>query len=766
MLSQQPLAVSITAVIVFASLVTALYYPRFPRGTVQEDYFGTTVHDPYRWLEDTDAEATKSFVDAQNDLSQRYFKQCPFRKQLRHRLKGFKGYSNIDMPKRHGKYYFLYDSDGQDQDVLYVRDTSNGDKTNWRDLLDPNTFSEDGTVALTDTQSFSADGEIFAYGISVSGSDWRTVHFLNVSTRTILDDVLIKVKFTVLVWKGNEGIFYGNYPDFEGNPEGSDTGTNENQKISYHRIGTPQSEDVIVVEFLDKPKNVINNMRMTRNEEYLIVTLDSSATDGVPWDYTAVYYVDLAGNNPSNWRTRPLVEQFNAAYTFVTDVSGIWYFLTNLNATRYKIVGIRLSSPDPASWTTLIEEDEENILYWAAPINGEYVLLHYLENVSSKLVLRSLIQGNTFTKNIDIEKGAVISYAGNIDDSIIFIKFESFFVPNRIYKLDFATPVSDIQLEIYDDVKMSGFVPALYKVKQVWYTSKDGTRVPMYIMHKKDLVLNGSSPTMLVGYGGFGVNVLPEFAIFRIVFMNVFDGVVAIANIRGGCEFGSAWHTGGSLLNKQNSFDDFHAAAEYLIAENYTSPSKMIIEGRSNGGLLVAACVNQRPELFGAAIVNVGVLDMLRYDKFTIGHTWVPEYGSPNDPVHFPNIYNYSPLHNILFPTVAGTQYPAILVMASDHDDRVVPSHSYKYIAELQYKIGSNKGQSQPLLLRVETDAGHGGGLPSSKLLAYSVDWLSFLIESLDLSFEGQKAHDSSSCGGNVHYSIIITFLTMSVALW
>ncbi|KAG4073794.1 hypothetical protein HA402_001018 [Bradysia odoriphaga] len=631
--------------------------------------------------------------------------------------------------------------------VLYVQDALEGENMNRRVLLDPNTFSEDGTHVLTDTQSFSADGEIFAYGVSVSGSDWRVVYFLNVSTGTILDDVLIKVKFTLLVWKGNEGIFYGNFPDFEGNTEGSDTGTNENQKISYHRVGTPQSEDVIVVEFLDKPKNV-NSMRMTRNEEYLIVTLDPSATDGVPWQYTAVYYVDLAGNDPSNWPTRPLVEQFNAAYTFIADVSGIWYFLTNLNAPRYKIVGIRLSSPDPASWTTLIEEDAENVLYWAAPINGEYVLLHYLENVSSKLVLRSLIQGNTFTKNIDIEKGAVISYAGNINDSIIFIKFESFFVPNRIYKLDFATPVSDIQN--YDDVEMVGLVPESYKVKQVWYTSKDGTRVPMYIMHKKDLVLNGSVPAMLSGYGGYGVNLLPEYSTFRIVFMNIFNGVIAIANIRGGGEFGSAWHTGGILLNKQNSFDDFQAAAEYLIAEKYTSASKMIIEGRSNGGLLVAACVNQRPELFGAAIVNVGVLDMLRYEKFTIGHSWVPEYGSPEDPVHFPNIYNYSPLHNIRFPAMAGTQYPAVLVMTGDHDDRVVPSHSYKYIAELQYTIGSNKGQSRPLLLRVETDAGHGGSLSPTKLLAYSVDLLSFLIETLDLSFEGQKPHGSSSGDGKL----------------
>ncbi|KAG4073607.1 hypothetical protein HA402_000831 [Bradysia odoriphaga] len=609
------------------------------------------------------------------------------------------------------------------------QDALEGNNINRRVLLDPNTLSEGGTVALTGTQSFSSDGEIFAYGISVSGSDWRTVRFLNVSTGTILDDVLTKVKFTNLVWKGNEGIFYGHFPDFEGNPEGSDTGTNENQKISYHRVGTPQSQDVIVVEFLDKPKNLIANMQITSAEEYLIVTPDSSSDDGGAWGYNTVYYVDLTGNDPANWQTRPLVEQFNAGYSFLTDLNGILYFQTNLNAPRYKIVGIRLSSPDPASWTTLVEEDAENVLYWAAPINGEYILLNYLENVSSKLVLRSLIPGSQFSKNIDIEKGTVSSYAGKIDDSIIFIKFESHVVPNRIYKLDFATPVDNIQLEVYENVDIEGFNPALYVVKQVWYSSKDGTQVPMYVMHKKDLELDGSTPAMLYGYGGFNINVLPEFSVRRIVFMDSFNGVAAIANMRGGGEFGNAWHVGGSLLNKQNVFDDFQAAAEYLIAENYTSASKMIIEGRSNGGLLVGTCVNQRPELYGAAIASVGVMDMLRFHKFTIGHSWVSEYGSSEDIVHFPNIYSYSPLHNIRFPATAGTQYPAVLVTTSDHDDRVVPSHSYKYTAELQYEIGSNENQTQPLLLRVETDAGHGAGSPISKLIDEQVDILSFLTE-------------------------------------
>jgi len=335
-------------------------------------------------------------------------------------------------------------------------------------------------------------------------------------------------------------------------------------------------------------------------------------------------------------------------------------------------------------------------------------------------------------------------------------------VPNRIYKLDFETNLAEIKLEIFEDVEILGLDSSLYTVNQIKYASKDGTQVPMYIMHKKDLILNGNSPAMLYGYGGFDISVLPEFSVRRIVFMKSFDGVVAIANIRGGGEFGNAWHEGGSLLNKQNVFDDFQAAADYLITQNYTTSQKMIIEGRSNGGVLVGACVNQRPGLYGAAIASVGVMDMLRYQLFTIGHSWVSEYGSSEDPIHFPNVFSYSPLHNIKFPEGSEIQYPAVLVTTSDHDDRVVPSHSYKYTAELQYRIGANDKQTQPLLLRVETDAGHGAGSPISKLIDEQVDILSFLTESLDLAFEGQRR----SGGADIRYSVITMVVTVSLAFF
>ncbi|KAJ6647042.1 Prolyl endopeptidase [Pseudolycoriella hygida] len=767
MIVSHRVAVAITVVVVLASLVSGLTYPNVARNTTVEDKYGTVVvPDPYRWLESPDTNATKSFVTEQNGLSTPYFEQCPFRAEIRDRLAKVWNYRKVNPPQKHGNHYFQYANNGlQDQNVLYIQDALEGDNTNRRVFLDPNLLSTDGTVALTSTQSFSKDGSLFAYGISTSGSDWRKVYIRNVSSNENLEDVLIKVKFTDLVWKGNEGIFYGHYPDFEGDPEGSDTGTNENQKISFHRIGTRQEDDVIVVEFPEKPKNLIASMDITSNDQYLIVRPSAGSDEGSYGDNT-IYYVDLSDSNPVNWQRRPIVETYNAGYSFITDYGNMLYFLTNFNAPRYKIVGIQISSPAPETWTTIIEEDSENVLNWAAPINRDYILLDYLENVASKLVVRSLIVGNSFSKQIPIEKGTVTSYAGKIEDTQLFIKFESFLVPNRIYQLDFTTPVDQIELEVFDDVEIEGLDFTLFEVKQVKYNSKDGTEVPMYIMHKKNLTLNATSPAMLYGYGGFNINILPEFSVRRIVFMQSFDGVAAVANIRGGGEFGNSWHEGGSLLNKQNVFDDFQAAAEYLIAQNYTNAQKMIIEGRSNGGLLVGACVNQRPDLYGAAIASVGVMDMLRFHLFTIGHSWVSEYGSSANSAQFPYIYAYSPLHNIKFPQSAGVQYPAVLVTTSDHDDRVVPSHSYKYTAELQHTIGGNENQSQPLLLRVETDAGHGAGSPISKLIDEQVDILSFLTESLDLAFEGQRKAPTDSGATSVLYSVGSMLVTITFAFW
>ncbi|ODM95949.1 Prolyl endopeptidase, partial [Orchesella cincta] len=708
-------------------------YPELRRDeSVVDDYYGMKVQDPYRYLEDPDSEETTKFVIEQNKLTEEYLSQNSVKESIEKKLTEVYNYPKYGVPRRYGSRYFSTMNTGlQNQDVYYVQDTLDSQP---QVFFDPNTLSEDGTVHLSDFE-FSDDGELVALALNSKGSDWLTIRIRNVSTGEDYSETLEDIKFSAIAWTNdNVGFFYARYPKLAAkfrSSLGTETVQYGNQKLYYHRVGTNQSDDVLVAEFED-PLLLIGYFEVTENGNYLIIFPSKGSGE------TMVYYAALKEPMRTGIRGKlqvlPIVDSLANDYSYVTAEGSVVYLQTNNGAPNYRVVGIDLNKPEQMYWTTLIPEHNKNTLDWAYVVNEDKLVLKYLEDVKSRVEIRSLHNG-TLIQHLQIPLGAVDSFGGKKSNTEFFFRVVSFLTPGIIYRVDLTT--APYEAKVFKEVKVNGFDPSSFTVKQVFYPSKDGTLVPMFIVHKKSLKMNSNANTFIYGYGGFNINIVPTFKPDRIVFLQNFNGVYAVPNIRGGGEYGQKWHEGGRLLNKQNVFDDFQAAAEFLIRERYTTASKIAINGGSNGGLLVGACVNQRPDLYGAGIAQVGVHDLLRFQKFTIGYAWCSEYGCSDNgnKTIFDNLYRLSPLHNVRLPLNDSVQYPAVLLTTGDHDDRVVPLHSYKLIAELQYRIGRSPRQTNPLLIKIQTSAGHGAGKPTSKKIAEYAEMYAFLVESAGFVF-------------------------------
>ena len=679
---------------------TAIKYPVSKKVEQVDDYFGVKVSDPYRWLEDINSADTKAWVEAQNKVTFDYLSTIPQREQIKSRLTELWNYEKFSAPFKEGGKYFYFKNDGlQNQYVLYVADSVT-DKG--RVLLDPNTLSADGTVALSGL-AISKDGKTMAYGLSAAGSDWQEWRFRNVETGADLPDHLKFIKFSGASWtKDGKGVFYSRYP--EPDEKSKLSAVNHYQKLYYHKLGTPQSEDVLIYERPDDKEMGIS-ADVTEDGRWLAITVWKGTSPNV-----AIYYKDLSKPDSP---IVPLDSSFQHGYSFIGNDGATFYYKTDLGAPRGTIVSRDVSN-EKSGFTPIVPQAAETIES-VSLINNQFVV-SYLKDAYTQV--RIFDKTGKAARNVELPGiGAANGFGGKQADTETFYTFSSFTTPPTIYRYDMKTGKSEVFRK--SDVKFSG---ADYEVKQVFYKSKDGTKVPMFIVHKKGLKLDGTNPTLLYGYGGFSVSMTPYFSVTLLAWLEA-GGVYAMPNIRGGAEYGEEWHVAGTKLKKQNVFDDFIAAAEYLINEKYTSPKKLAIRGGSNGGLLVGAVLNQRPELFGAAIPEVGVMDMLRFTEFTIGAAWTSDYGSPKIKEEFAAIYRYSPLHNIK----PGTKYPAVMVTTADTDDRVFPAHSFKYAAALQ----AAQGGEAPVLIRIETKAGHGAGKPTAKIIEEAADIYGFLMKSL-----------------------------------
>jgi prolyl oligopeptidase len=677
-----------------------LSYPQTRQVDQIDDYHGTQIADPYRWLEDLDAPETEAWIQAQNQVTFAYLDQIPFREKIKERLTKLWNYERYSAPFKEGDRYFYFKNDGlQNQSVLYTLKSLDGTP---KVLIDPNKLSEDGTIALGGI-SISEDGRLMAYGLSQAGSDWVEWRIRDIESGVDLPDHLQWVKFSGAAWtKDGLGFYYSRYDAPQGDALAE---VNYYQKLYYHRVGTPQSADILVYDRPDQ-KEWGFSAGVTEDGHYLIISV-WKGTDSK----NLVFYQDLTqADSP----VVELINTFNASYgVFGNDGSKFWV-RTDLDAPRGRVVAIDIHHPDPENWQEIIPQAPET-LEGLSLINNQLVA-NYLQDAHTVIKIFDL-EGQ-LVREVDLPGiGSAGGFGGKRDDRETFYTFTSFTCPNTIYHYDLVTGASTLYRRPQVD-----FQPDAYEIKQVFYHSKDGTAIPMFIAHKKGLVLDGHNPTLLYAYGGFNASLSPYFSVSNLVWMEM-GGVYAMPNLRGGGEYGEEWHEAGMKLQKQNVFDDFIAAAEWLITHQYTSSSKLAISGASNGGLLVGACMTQRPELFGAALPAVGVMDMLRFHKFTIGWAWCSEYGSPDNPEEFAAIYAYSPLHNLR----AGTKYPATLITTADHDDRVVPSHSFKFAAALQ---AAHQGDN-PVLIRIETKAGHGAGKPVSKVIAEVADEWGFVFHAL-----------------------------------
>jgi len=677
-------------------------YPTSPQSNQVDQYHGTTIADPYRWLEDADSPETKAWVEAQNKLTFGFLEQIPERDRIRQRLTKLWNYEKFGIPFKKGDRYFFLKNDGlQNQSVLYTLKSLTDQPTV---LIDPNTLSPDGTVALSGLE-LSEDGKLMAYGLSTSGSDWQDWKVRDVETGKDLPDLVKWVKFSGASWtKDGKGFFYSRYD--EPNEKTRLEAVNYFQKLYYHRLGTPQSEDVLIYERPDQKEWGFGG-EVTQDGRYLVIAV-WLGTD----TRNLIFYKDLATPNAP---VVELISQFEAEYSFIDNDGSRFLFRTDLNAPRSRVIEVDINQSDRNQWREIIPQSVET-LQGVNVINHQLVT-SYLKDAQTQIRIFDL-QGQP-VRTVELPGiGSAGGFDGDRDDTETFYSFTSFTTPTTIYRYDMVTGQSTLFRKPQVD-----FNPDEYETNQIFYKSKDGTQVPMFIVHKKGLKLDGSNRTLLYGYGGFGVSLTPSFSVSLLVWMEM-GGVYALPNLRGGGEYGEDWHQAGMKHQKQNVFDDFIAAAEWLIQNHYTSPQKLAIAGGSNGGLLVGATMTQRPDLFGAALPDVGVLDMLRFHKFTIGWAWMSEYGSPDNPEDFKVLQAYSPLHNLK----PGTDYPATMITTADHDDRVVPAHSFKFAAALQ---AAHQG-TDPVLIRVETKAGHGAGKPTAKQIEESADKWAFLIANLE----------------------------------
>ncbi|MBU7583420.1 MAG: S9 family peptidase [Nostoc sp. TH1S01] len=685
------------------STAKQITYPATPKSEQMDNYHGTVVADPYRWLENPDSEETKAWIAAQNKITFDFLGEIPVRDKIKQRLTKLWDYEKYSTPFKEGDRYFYFKNNGlQNQSVLYTLKTLDAEP---QVLLDPNKLSTDGTVALSGL-SISDDGKLLAYGLSTSGSDWQEWKVRDVATGKDLSDHLKWIKFSGASWTtDNQGFFYSRYDQPNSKTQLEDV--NYYQKLYYHKLGTPQSEDLLIYQRSDQKEWGFGG-GVTEDGRYLIISV-WLGTDS----RNLVFYKDLT--NP-NAEVIELINEFEADYSFIDNDDSIFYFRTDLNAPRGKVIAIDIQKPTQSAWQEIIPQSEAT-LESVNILNNQFVA-DYLQDARSQIKIFDL-QG-AFVREVELPGvGSVGGFGGKRHDTETFYSFTSFTTPGTIYRYDMVTGKS----QVFRQPKI-GFNPDDYETKQVFYHSKDGTKVPMFITHKKGIKLDGNNPTYLYGYGGFNVSLTPTFSVSILVWMEM-GGVYAMPNLRGGGEYGEEWHQAGMKEKKQNVFDDFIAAAEWLIANKYTKTAKLAIAGGSNGGLLVGACMTQRPDLFGAALPAVGVMDMLRFHKFTIGWAWTAEYGSPDHPQEFKTLYAYSPLHNLK----PKTAYPATLITTADHDDRVVPAHSFKFAAALQ---AAHQGDA-PVLIRIETKAGHGAGKPTAKIIEEAADKWAFLVRTLDI---------------------------------
>jgi prolyl oligopeptidase len=687
------------ATVALATTGQPLSYPAASTGTVVSDYHGMKVPDPYRWMEDIDSPATRAWVEAEGKLSRDYLDALPGHAEIAARLKQVWNFERWGAPVRHGHYWLYTHNDGlQNQDVIFV---TTDPATAGRVLLDPNTLSKDGTVALRET-AISDDGRLFAYALSDAGSDWQIWHVRNVDTGADLPDEIHWSKAGGGSWRKDASGFY--YTSYDA-PKSGDVlkAANEYEKLFFHKLGTPQSQDTLVYTRTDDPEWFVGGS-VTDDGRYLVI----QANHGDEVQNTLLVQ-DLAAGAAAP--IQPVIPQPTAVYNFIGNIGPTLYVMTDDGAPKYKLVAIDLANPDPAHWRTVVPEGTDT-LDSVSLVGGQFVA-EYLHDAHSA-VRRYTPEGKQLTEVKLAGLGEASGFAGRIEDHETYYSYSGFTTPPSVYRLDLKSGASTL----WKTPKLDGFDPNSYETHQVFYPSKDGTRVPLYIVARKGTKLDGNNPTLLYGYGGFNISMEPRFSPAIAGWLET-GGVYAMANLRGGGEYGRAWHEGGMKTHKQNVFDDFIGAAEYLIAQHWTSPKHLGINGRSNGGLLIGAVEEQRPDLFAAAVPQVGVMDMLRFRDFTVGKGWESDFGSVDNPDEFKAIFAYSPLQNVK----PGVNYPPTLVTTGDHDDRVYPAHSFKFTAAMQ-KADPN---GNPILLRVETRAGHGSGKPTSKLIEETADIYAFL---------------------------------------
>ncbi len=694
-------AITLSLALVLPAFAQTMQYPQTRKIDHTDTYHGTVVADPYRWLEDDNAKDTAAWVEAQNKVTFGYLESIPYRAKLKQRLETLFNYPKISAPFRNGEYYFFTKNDGlQNQSIWFVQKGLNGAP---EVLLDPNKFSTDGTSVLG-AFALSKDGKYLGYGISKGGSDWLEYHVMEVATRKVLSDTLTWVKVSGLAWAGN-GFYYSRYPAPE---KGHELSTkNENHQVWYHKVGTEQAQDELVYEDKANPQR-FHNVGTTEDERFALLNISDR---GKGKKGNAIFFRDLSKGEK---KFTPIVgEVGDDNFDVIENVGDKFLIRTDKGAPNGKIV---LYDPKTQSWKDVIAEKAEPMQ--GSGTAGGKLFVTYLKDVTTRAYVYDL--NGKLENEVSLPGvGSAGGFGGNNDDKFVFYSFTSLNYPPTTFRYDIATK----KTSVFRTIDIAGYKATDYETKQVFYPSKDGTKVPLFLVHKKGLKLDGNNPTLLYGYGGFNITTSPSFNALRIALLEQ-GFVYASANIRGGAEYGEKWHEAGTKLKKQNVFDDFIAAAEWLIANKYTSSQKLAVQGGSNGGLLVGAVINQRPELFKAALPAVGVMDMLRFHKFTIGWNWIADYGSSDKPDEFKALYAYSPLHNIK----PGVNYPATLITTADHDDRVVPAHSFKYAATLQEKAAAST--TNPLLIRVETKSGHGAS-NTAKQLEITADIYAFLIHNL-----------------------------------
>ena len=681
-----------------------LKYPNTKKVTQTDNYFGTKVSDPYRWLEDDKSDETAAWVTAENKITQDYLSKIPFREQVRKRLEEMWNYPKYTSPFKEGQYYYYYKNDGlQNQSILYRQAGLNGMP---EVFIDPNTMSKDGTAAVS-APAFSKNKKYAAYLIAQSGSDWQEGHLMDAATKKVLDDKIQWIKFSGISWKGEDGFYYSRYPQ----PDEKSMMSKQNQfhKVYYHKIGTPQSSDVLVYEDASHPlRNVYAGV--TEDESFLIINTTEGTSGSEIW-------IKNLKNDQKDFSL--LIKGFDTEASVVDNDGDRLLVKTNADAPNYKVVSIDPKNPSKENWQTIIPTRTKLLLNVGTA--GNKLFLTYLEDASSRVYqtnYKGILEREIKLPGI----GTAGGFGGNRDDNELFYSYTSFNYPPAIFHYTISSGQTELFRRAEAKINADNYITV-----QSFFTSKDGAKVPMFITYKKGLKLDGNNPTLVTGYGGFNIPSTPGFSISNAFFLEQ-GGVYVLVNLRGGNEYGEAWHKAGMLQNKQNVFNDFIGAAEFLIRTKYTNPLKLAMRGGSNGGLLIGAIMTQRPDLFKVAIPQVGVMDMLRYHTFTIGHAWATEYGRSDKEEDFRNLIKYSPLHNLK----KGVTYPATLVTTADHDDRVVPAHSFKFAATLQ----EDNNNINPTLIRIETKAGHGGGKPTSKQIDEAADIWSFIMYNLGMEFK------------------------------